>query len=132
MCVLRPCSVFLDVCDVLCLFYLNTCVCICPSFHGLLRECLRARLFRVTLPSSLVTAPPSVCIPDVIGALAVWIQNPKKTYLQEVLSMDYQVRGLGLSYGDSYRCLWNVRRGFVPLPVCDHSQGVHFSPNRRI
>jgi len=25
----------------------------------------------------LITAPPSVCVPDVIGALAVWIQNPK-------------------------------------------------------
>jgi len=27
------------------------------------------------LPSFLSTAPPSVCVPDVIGALAVWIQN---------------------------------------------------------
>jgi len=33
------------------------------------------------VPSSkgfLVTAPPSVCVPAVIGALAVWIQNQKK------------------------------------------------------
>jgi len=30
------------------------------------------------LPSFLITAPPSVCVPDVIGALAVWIQNQKK------------------------------------------------------
>ena len=35
-------------------------------------------------PGFLITAPSSVCIPDVIGALTVWIQNPKKTYLQGV------------------------------------------------
>jgi len=29
-------------------------------------------------PGYLITAPPSVCVPDVIGALAVWIQNQKK------------------------------------------------------
>jgi len=30
------------------------------------------------LPGYLITAPTSVCVPDVIGALAVWIQNQKK------------------------------------------------------
>ena len=30
------------------------------------------------LPEFLSTAPPSVCVPDVIGALAVWIQNQKR------------------------------------------------------
>jgi len=30
------------------------------------------------LPGFLISAPPSVCVPDVIGVLAVWIQNPKK------------------------------------------------------
>ena len=30
------------------------------------------------LPGLLITAPPSVCVPDVIGALAVWIRNQKK------------------------------------------------------
>jgi len=30
------------------------------------------------LPGFLITAPPSVCVPDVIGVLAVWIQNQKK------------------------------------------------------
>jgi len=29
------------------------------------------------LPGYLITAPPSVCVPDVIGALSVWIQNQK-------------------------------------------------------
>jgi len=37
---------------------------------------------RQTLPGSLITAPPSVCIPNVIGVLAVWIQNPKKKKCQ--------------------------------------------------
>jgi len=31
------------------------------------------------LPGFLITAPPSVCVPDVIGVLAVWIQK-KKAY----------------------------------------------------
>ena len=30
------------------------------------------------LPGFLITAPLSVCVPTLFGALAVWIQNPKK------------------------------------------------------
>ena len=30
------------------------------------------------LPGYLITAPPSVCVPTVIGVLAVWIQHQKK------------------------------------------------------
>ena len=30
------------------------------------------------LPGFLITAPPSVCVPAVIGAPAMWIQNQKK------------------------------------------------------
>ena len=30
------------------------------------------------LPGYRITAPPSVCVPDAIGALAVWIQRQKK------------------------------------------------------
>jgi len=30
------------------------------------------------LPGFLITAPASVCVPDVIGMLGVWISNPKK------------------------------------------------------
>ena len=33
------------------------------------------------LPGFFITAPTSVCVPDVLGALAVWIQNhTKKNY----------------------------------------------------
>jgi len=30
------------------------------------------------LPGFLITAPPSVCVPEVIGVVAVWISNQKK------------------------------------------------------
>ena len=30
------------------------------------------------LPGYLITASPSVCVPDVLGVLAVWIQNKNK------------------------------------------------------
>jgi len=33
---------------------------------------------RQALPGFLITAPSSVCVPEVIGALAVWIRNQKK------------------------------------------------------
>ena len=56
------------------LFSLTICVCVCLLFYGPLRECLRAR----ALPGFLVTAPPSVCVPDVIGALACGFQTPQK------------------------------------------------------
>jgi len=32
------------------------------------------------LPNFPITAPPSVCVPAVIGALTVWIQTPKKNH----------------------------------------------------
>ena len=78
-CVLHPCSVLLYVYYALIFFYLTSCVCVCHSCHGPLRECLRARRFRV-LP---ITAPPSVLVPAVPGTLAVWIRNQKKTMTGE-------------------------------------------------
>ena len=32
------------------------------------------------LPGYRITAPPSVCVPDVIGTLVVWIHKKKKSY----------------------------------------------------
>ena len=49
MCVILLYSVFLDVYDVLYPVYLNTCVRVCHSFHGPLREYLRARRFLAAL-----------------------------------------------------------------------------------
>jgi len=46
------------------------------------------------LPGFLITAPPSVCVPAVLGALAVWIQN----HLEYSLGVGLRVTigGLGL------------------------------------
>ena len=49
VCVLHPCSVFLDVYSTLFLFYLATCVCVCHSFYVFSRECLRDGRFRASL-----------------------------------------------------------------------------------
>ena len=38
------------------------------------------------LPGFLMNAPPSVCVPTVVGALTVWIQNPKKEKNDEGIS----------------------------------------------
>jgi len=43
---------------------------------------------KYALPGYLITAPPSVCVPDVLGALAVWIQNQKKAYIYTVKLRD--------------------------------------------
>ena len=45
------------------------------------------------LPGSLITAPPSVCVPELIGVLAVWISNQKKilvVWIRESGSNSYQ------------------------------------------
>jgi len=37
-------------------------------------------------PGFLITAHPSVCVPAVLGALTVWIQNQKKEMYQSVFT----------------------------------------------
>jgi len=52
------------------------------------------------LPGFLVTAPPSVCVPDVIGVLAVWIQNQQKKKLPSLGAcrvLIYLIRACDLS-----------------------------------
>jgi len=71
VCVLHPCCVFLDVYYVLQLFCLSTSICVCNSFS------IAGVPLSQALPGFLITAPPSVCVPAVLGALAVWIQNQK-------------------------------------------------------
>jgi len=74
VCFLHPCSVFLDVYSVLRLFYLTSCVCVCHFSHGPFAGVPSSQ----ALPGFLITAPPPVFVPAVLGVLAVWIQNPKK------------------------------------------------------
>jgi len=49
VCDVYSCCVFMDVCFVLFLFCLFTCVCVCHEVHGPLLECLQARRCRATL-----------------------------------------------------------------------------------
>jgi len=41
------------------------------------------------LPGYLITAPPSVCVPDVIGVLAVWISNQKNKKVPSSQALPY-------------------------------------------
>jgi len=43
-------------------------------------HCGSAVRFGQALPGFLITVPPSVCVPAVLGALAVWIQNQNKKW----------------------------------------------------
>jgi len=45
---------------------------------AVIRLSVKKILLLKVLPGFLITAPLSVCVPNVIGALAVWIQNQKK------------------------------------------------------
>jgi len=40
--------------------------------------------FGQALPGFLITAPPCVCVPEVIGVLALWISN-KKTLKKSII-----------------------------------------------
>ena len=68
------------VCFVLFIVCFYICVCECllqNNNHKTLKKtnCVPKSQ---ALPGFLITAPPSVCVPAVLGALAVWIQTPKK------------------------------------------------------
>jgi len=62
---------------------LYICVCECQFQTKIIKQNIKI-IPIAGVPSSqallgyLITAPPSVCIPDVIGVLAVWIRNPQK------------------------------------------------------
>ena len=45
------------------------------------------------LPGFLTTAPPSVCVPEVTGALAVWIQKQKTKALSPNTLVPWNGRG---------------------------------------
>jgi len=44
------------------------------------------------LPGFLITAPPSVCVPAVLGVLAVWIQNQKEKNSSLVSRFKYMIQ----------------------------------------
>jgi len=72
----------------MCVLFYSSFVCISAYANVYCKTTIIKQNMKIILiagvPSSqalsgyLITAPPSVCVPDVIGALAVWIQNQKK------------------------------------------------------
>ena len=56
-----------------------------------------------TLPCFHITAPPSVCVPDVIGALAVWIQTQKGKKKTPDVCSSYMVRIYGCIFCSFHR-----------------------------
>jgi len=67
------------------------------------------------LPGYLITAPPSVCVPAVIGVLAVWIQKQNKKQQNratiEVSSSDEEL--IHQSTSEFGRCTADKDRGFA-------------------
>ena len=73
----------------MCVLYYSSFVCISAYANVYFKTTIIKQNIKIILivgvPSSqallgfLITAPPSVCVPDVIGVLAVWIQKQNKT-----------------------------------------------------
>jgi len=82
------------VLGVCCLPLLRVYACVCCSISILflymyvhMPSSLRSIvgvLSSQALPGFPITAPPSVCVSNVIGALAVWIQNQQKKIVREI------------------------------------------------
>jgi len=75
MCACRACCV-MDVCLFLFLFRFYTCVSVCLQIQGPLWEC---RSIRSGFCGLSYYHAPLVCVPDVIGGLAVWRYYKPKT-----------------------------------------------------
>jgi len=76
MCAPHSCCVFMDVCFVLFLFCLYICVCVTLQIQGPLREC---HPIRSGICGLSYYCAPLLCVPAVIGVLAVWQHNKPKT-----------------------------------------------------
>ena len=55
------------------------------------------------LPGYRITAPPSVCVPDVIGTLVVWIHKKKKVTHQQGRPQNCYLRSASGQFLGSYR-----------------------------
>jgi len=79
MCVLQSLMMLRVSCCVFCsMSFLFECMCMRLPFISWSIAGVPSSL---ALPGYLITAPPSVCVSDVIGALAVWIQKQKTIYI---------------------------------------------------
>jgi len=75
VCDVHPCCVFMDVCFVPFLFCLFTCVCVGSTFKV---HCGSAFEPGASGLPYHCTGTPPVCVPAVLGTLAVWQYNKKK------------------------------------------------------
>ena len=73
------------------------------------------------LPGNLITARPPVCVPDVIGALAVWIQNQKKKSSWNYFAMFSTTRGQTATW----QCCCSIGRFSARLRVQTHRKVRH-------
>jgi len=72
----------------MCVLFYSLFVCISAYANVYFKTTIRKQNIKIiliagvpssqALPGFFITAPPSVCVPDVIGVLAVWISNQKK------------------------------------------------------
>ena len=78
----------LDLSLFICVLFYSSCVCISAPYANvyfkttIINQNIKTILIAgvsssQALPGFLITVPPSVCVPDVISVLAVWIQNQK-------------------------------------------------------
>jgi len=81
--------VFVYVCCVL--FMVCLYICVCESLLKNINYKTKHQIILVAgvpssqaLPGYIITAPPSVCVPDVLGALPVWIQNQKNIHIFDI------------------------------------------------
>ena len=82
------------------------------------------------LPGYLITAPPCVCVPAVIGVLAVWIQHQKKERKKErgPVTWDWWLRPLLRSPGmGEGRDWWGWPMGVIAKGIPRGCQGL-FTP----
>jgi len=78
------------------------------------------------LPGYLLTAPPSVHVPTVIGALAVWIQTQKKN-LSPLLTPKLDKKREGRECLATYSKETEKRHNQATQPHCNHVTGLLIS-----
>jgi len=131
--VLHPCSVFLEVYSVLCLFYLTSCVCVCHLSHGPFAGVPSSQ----ALPGFLVTAPPPVLVSDAscvhskpFCVRSWWRTNcvaakhtPKKIASITFTQCVFPPLWLFFSFNNTLRLAWTLNK-----PTTTHVSTTHRCP----
>jgi len=110
----HACCVFMYVCFLLSFFCLYIRVCVCLQIQGPLRECRSILSSASGLP---YYCAPLVCVPAVIGLLAVWRYNkpkpqpefsPKKVVSVYFSPDPYTAPGLSSDAIKTTACSWHL------------------------